>query len=289
MSTQPSTSALSVTSGGNGLPKVVLAAADGARAEVYLHGAHVTAWTPAGGGADRLFLSQTAEFGPQSAIRGGIPVIFPQFSNLGPLANHGFARRMEWRFSGGETGADIARAAFLLYDDDATRAVWPHPFRADLEVTVGGAALSLALSVTNPGSEPFSFTCALHTYLRVADIRQTRLEGLGGRTYLDDTANRAERVQPAGALTFAGEVDRIYPGAPDTLSVVEPERSLRIEKHGFPDVVVWNPGKQRGASLPDLEPDGYRRMLCIEPAAILQPITLAPGQSWSGTQRLVSG
>jgi glucose-6-phosphate 1-epimerase len=288
MSTQPPTAGLFVTAGVNGLPKVVAAAADGARAEVYLHGAHVTAWIPAGEAADRLFLSQTAEFGPQSAIRGGIPVIFPQFSNFGPLASHGFARRMEWRFSGGETGPEMARAAFLLYDDDATRAVWPHAFRADLVVTVGGASLSVSLSVTNPGSDSFTFTCALHTYLRVADIHQTRLEGLGGRAYLDATAGRAERVQEDGALAFAGEVDRIYPAAPEKLSVLEPERSLRIERSGFPDGVVWNPWEQRGAALPDLEPEGYRRMLCIEPAVILKPVTLAPGQSWTGTQKLVS-
>jgi glucose-6-phosphate 1-epimerase len=32
--------------------------------------------------------------------------------------------------------------------------------------------------------------------------------------------------------------------------------------------------------------DGYRRMLCIEAAVIDKPVTLAPGEAWSGRQLL---
>ena len=84
------------TQPGNGnMPKMVLSTADGARAEIYLHGAHLTSWVPAGG-SEALFLSPKAEFVQGSAIRGGVPVIFPQFSDLGPLPKHGFARTLDW-------------------------------------------------------------------------------------------------------------------------------------------------------------------------------------------------
>src|SRR5690348_6301397 len=76
--------------------KIVLHSADGARADVFPYGAHVTSWMPAGGGG-RLFLSERSAFGAGSAIRGGVPVIFPQFASTGPLPKHGFARTMEWR------------------------------------------------------------------------------------------------------------------------------------------------------------------------------------------------
>jgi glucose-6-phosphate 1-epimerase len=32
--------------------------------------------------------------------------------------------------------------------------------------------------------------------------------------------------------------------------------------------------------------DGYRHMLCVEAACINRPVTLAGGQSWTGTQTL---
>jgi glucose-6-phosphate 1-epimerase len=287
MSNQPQFTDLPVTPGAGDQPKILLTAQDGASAEIYLHGAQVTKWVPAGEQDTRLFLSQSADFGPASAIRGGVPVIFPQFSNFGSLQSHGFARRVPWEFSGSAI-ANNASAFFELRDDEETRALWPHAFQAVLVVTVGGPALSVALTVSNPGAEPFSFTCALHTYVRIADIHATRIAGLGGAAYLDSTAGRVQRTQPEGDLAFSGEVDRIYPAAPSSLVVIEPDRRLRVEKPGFPDVVVWNPWEQRGAGLSDLEPDGYRHMLCIEPAVILQPVTLGAGQSWTGTQRLVS-
>jgi glucose-6-phosphate 1-epimerase len=58
-------------------PKVRLSAPDGACADVFLHGGHVASWqTP--DGQERLFFSQRAQFGPGAALRGGVPVIFPQ-------------------------------------------------------------------------------------------------------------------------------------------------------------------------------------------------------------------
>ena len=48
--------------GAGGLPRLLLTAVDGARAELYLHGAQVTSWIPAHEGSDRLFLSASAQF-----------------------------------------------------------------------------------------------------------------------------------------------------------------------------------------------------------------------------------
>ena len=67
----------------------------GASAEVYPHSAHVTSWIPAGG-TEALFVSRAAHFQPGTAIRGGVPVIFPQFATFGPLPKHGFARLERW-------------------------------------------------------------------------------------------------------------------------------------------------------------------------------------------------
>ena len=77
------------------LPKVMLTHRSGARAEAYLHGAHVTSWRNAAGD-ELLFLSRESDFTAGRPIRGGIPVIFPQFGS-GALVQHGFARSSEWQ------------------------------------------------------------------------------------------------------------------------------------------------------------------------------------------------
>src|SRR6185437_4754576 len=49
-----------------------------AHGEIYLHGAHVTSWRPAGS-EEVLFLSSKSRWEEGQAIRGGIPVCFPWF------------------------------------------------------------------------------------------------------------------------------------------------------------------------------------------------------------------
>lgn len=282
------TSLSTLTTGQGGLPVVNLFAPDGARAEVYLYGAHVTSWAPAGG-KERLFLSQTSEFRAGVPIRGGVPIIFPQFSKLGPLPMHGFARLSSWQFKGAQVGAGQALVArFELSDTPDSRALWSHPFLAWLEVSLGGKALTLTLGASNPGPSAFSFTTALHSYLRVADIAGVRLGGLEGFPYLDSAAGRTRSIQAGPWLAFSGEVDRLYLGADRPVHLQEAEQdTLVVTKTGFPDVVTWNPGSGKGGALADLEPpDGYKNMVCIEAALAGNPVALGPGESWQGSQTL---
>jgi glucose-6-phosphate 1-epimerase len=274
-----------IVPGINGMPKVLLAGPDGARAEIYLHGAHLTSWVPAGA-AERLFLSRASDFNPNAAIRGGVPVIFPQFSSLGSLPKHGFARKLEWEFVNADMQGASAQVEFLLRDTPATRTIWPHSFSARLSVALGAQQLGLTLRVENTGLDPFSFSAALHTYLAVAEIRRTVIEGLQGGHYIDSAKGNLENVQSERDLAFSGEVDRLYSGISGHLVVKEEGRRLEMQAQGFPDVVVWNPWVEKGSALPDLEPEGYRCMLCVEAAAASSPVTLLPSGLWSGTQSL---
>lgn len=283
------TPAFTPSPGSAGLPKLALAAADGARAEVYLHGAHVTSWIPAGDRTDRLFLSARSRFGPGEAIRGGIPVCFPQFAAQGPLPNHGFARVSAWALvRAGQTGAGAAQAVLRLGDSTATRAQWPHAFALELTVTVSGRTLELALAVSNTGTAAFEFTGALHTYLRVADVRRAVVRGLRNARYRDKVLATDGNLESGAALAFDREIDRVYYAAPHDLAAQEPGRGVAVRAHGFPDTVVWNPGPQRGAGLGDLEEDGYLRMLCVEAAISRAPISVEPGRRWQGAQTLTA-
>jgi glucose-6-phosphate 1-epimerase len=283
------TAASAPTPGAGGLPKVTLTAADGACIEVYLHGAHVTSWIPAGERADRLFLSESSQFAPGAAIRGGVPVCFPQFADQGPLPMHGFARIAPWELvESGRAGNGAALVRLRLEDTDATRALWPHGFAIELSVTAHASTLTLALAVTNTGAATFAFTTALHTYLRIADVHATLIRGLQGARYRDKVLKKNDVVEAAAELAIDREIDRVYRGVPAMLEIREARRATIVHAAGFVDTVIWNPGVQKGATLHDLEPDGYAHMLCVEAAVASQAVTLQPQQTWRGAQTLTA-
>jgi glucose-6-phosphate 1-epimerase len=270
------------------MEKAEVRASDGAAVELYTHGAHVTSWKPASG-EERLYLSERSAFAPGVAIRGGVPVIFPQFAGMGPLPKHGFARVSEWDLiRAGRTSRGKGEAQLRLTTSDQTRAIWDHAFTADFVVAVEAMSLTLALSVVNDDTHPLQFTAALHTYLLVDDLRETQVTGLQGTRFRDSAAGGTERQQEPETLQMRGELDRIYLGVADPLEVRDDVRRTRVAMTGFSDVVVWNPGAERGAALPDLAPGGWLRMLCIEAAQIGAPVILEPGERWTGQQMLTA-
>lgn len=269
----------------------VLQAPDGARATVLLHGGHVVSWLPAGQD-EQLYLSERSAFAEGQAVRGGVPVVFPQFNARGPLQRHGFARNLPWQLVSAGQAADGAHAVLQLQDDTATRAAWPHGFRLELRVSVSGQQLSIDLACTNTGESAFTFTAALHTYLRVAALDATRLHGLAGLRYWDAVSD-ATLIQGEEWLLPGADLDRVYYGIDRELLLQESRdalnRRLFIRQQGFDDAVVWNPGAAKCAALRDMPPDGYRHMVCVEAACIAKPVTLAPQGSWSGRQQLRLG
>jgi glucose-6-phosphate 1-epimerase len=248
-----------------------------------LHGGQVLSWIC--NGIEQLFLSPAATFVPGQAVRGGIPVIFPQFGTFGPGQRHGFARLRTW-----ERQPTGQRNVFTLTlsDDPDTRALWPYPFRVAVSVALPEEpVLRIGLQVTNPGPASFQFTCALHTYLGIGDIGWVRLCGLEGARFLDSTCGGQNDVQRTDVLRFDGEIDRIYRDAPADLVLNDGERRLRIHQTGFRDTVVWNPGQAQAARMADLGPGGHRHFVCVEAACVQPPIVLAPGATWHGSQTLI--
>lgn len=266
-----------------------LVAPDGAAVTIALHGAHILSWLPAGG-VEQLYLSPRSEFTPGKAIRGGVPVCFPQFAERGPLPKHGFARTLPWELVSQEVGKDDALVVLRLRDSDATRALWPHAFELELSVRVSGRTLDIELACENTGDAALQFTAALHTYLRVGDLDAVSVEGLSGLRYFD-SIKQAEALQRMDLL-LTGEkgvldLDRIYFGVKERpLLVTEDRRQVVVQQQGFDDAVVWNPGPERCAKLADMPADGWSEMLCVEAACVGRPVELQAGESWVGRQSL---
>ncbi|KAB2918550.1 MAG: D-hexose-6-phosphate mutarotase [Dechloromonas sp.] len=259
----------------------------GASAVVSRLGGQLLSWqTP--DGRERLFLSEKAVFDGSVAIRGGIPVCFPQFAALGDLPKHGFVRTRPWSLAAERAGDDYALITLEFVDDEATRAIWPHAFRAELTLMLEADRIDLEFCVTNTGAAPFSFTAALHSYLRVTQVEDAALEGLYGYEYRD-AVNADRIVRESGTeVVVDGPLDRVYHDVRRPQLLKAGNLSLGIQAQGFPDVVVWNPWVEGCAALNDMPANGWRHMLCVEAAVARQPVNLPAGEEWYGRQTLVA-
>ena len=275
----------------------------------------MTSWRAGTPAAEQLFLSSKAVFKPPKAIRGGIPICWPQFSDMGPLGQHGFARNSPWAL----TALSEASATLELVDSEASREKgFTAPFRTQYRVELRPSELSTQLTVENPGEKSLMFTTALHTYLRVAAVGAASVAGLHDLEYMDNLAGRARCTDAAAKLVFdqeasfpalftadpppvaaghcprarggpvrpARQVDRIYLSAPDALQLVEGTRQVEVRKVGLPDAVLWNPWVAKAAAMEDFGDSEYQQMVCIEAAAVASPVVVLPHGAWSAGQTL---
>jgi glucose-6-phosphate 1-epimerase len=254
------------------LPAVHITAADGAEAIVTLFGAHLVSWRGADG-TQRLFCSARSKLDGSRAIRGGVPVIFPQFNERGPAMRHGFARVSDWALVDSGSVDGRAFAVFALEPHDLTyerAAEWPYDFLLQLRVEVGGAKLAMTLEVENRDVAPFAFSSALHTYHLVDSVDDVRIVGLG-----------------ESPLAIGDTLDEIFYGVAPRIELHTGVGKLALEQDGFTDAVVWNPGAANAVAMPDMEGDEYKRFVCIEPA-VIEPIELQAGETWRGRYRVSS-
>jgi glucose-6-phosphate 1-epimerase len=261
--------------------KLLLTHPSGSSAEIYLSGAQVTSWIVQG--RQRLFVSEKAVFDPGKPIRGGIPIVFPQFADSGPLPKHGWLRTTEWSVGSHEGPATVTLRTEETPD---SLSIWPHTYEAHARVHLDERALEVTLTIRNPGAEAFSFTSALHSYLAVDDITKTSVLGLYGLPYIDKTANRAVMYDTDPAVIVRSEMDRVYTGAPRLVQLVDGGSSLRVSSTGFCDIVIWNPWADVAKSIADMDDADYVKFICIEAAIAEDPCILKPGETWQGTQRL---
>jgi glucose-6-phosphate 1-epimerase len=241
-----------------------------AHATISTYSGQVLSYRPKNRKHDLLFVSDKAYYEDGKAIKGGIPVCWPWF---GPDPDgkgrpaHGFVRNRQWNVTGSESLADgSTRIVLSMVDNDETRVLWPHPFRLDIEITVGDS-LRVALVTHNTGDKSITISQALHTYFQVGDISTVSVRGLDGNDYLDKANDSALKKQ-SGPVTVTGEVDRIYTGVAGELTIDDPSlgRKIRIASRGCSTAVVWNPWIDIAASMADLGDDDYKRMICVETA-----------------------
>ncbi|XP_010529629.1 PREDICTED: putative glucose-6-phosphate 1-epimerase [Tarenaya hassleriana] len=278
----------------NGIGQILLQNPKGASVKISLHGAQVLSWKTERGD-ELLFTSSKAVFKPPHPVRGGIPICFPQFGTRGLLEQHGFARNKIWVVEKDPPplpSFDPTQKAYVdlvLKPSDEDLRIWPHSFEFHLRVSLASdGSLRLISRVRNINSKSFSFSIAYHTYFSISDISEVRIEGLETLDYLDNLLEKERFTEQGDALTFESEVDRVYLSSKGAVAVFDHERkrTFLVKKEGLPDVVVWNPWEKKSKTLGDLGDEEYKRMLCVDGAAIEKPITLKPGEEWTGKLEL---
>jgi glucose-6-phosphate 1-epimerase len=269
-----------IVAGGGGWPKVQVTA-PAASGEVYLHGAHVTAWKPVGA-HDVLFLSPNSIWQEGKAIRGGVPICYPWFGDKAddPKAPaHGLVRTKSWELQSVDLVGDSVAVTLSTGSDPSARQWFPAEFRATYRVTFGHE-LVLELTTENPGSSPLHIEEALHTYYEVGDAAQASVSGLDNTEYIDKT-DGFRRKHQLGDIAMAKETDSVYLDTQRALELRDPvlRRRIRVVKQDSRTTVVWNPWKEKSGGMKDLGEGQWQHMLCIEASNVGDfGVQVAPGE-----------
>lgn len=174
------------------------------------------------------------------------------------LARHGFARKQEFEFAGG----DDTTAAFVLKSTPELLEQYPYPFELTARYAVDGAKLTVSYEVTNTGDEdmPFfigghpGFTCPLDQGEQYSDYKlrfecdeAEKLCCAVPSTGLIDVENRVDNPMDGRDLPLTHELFDFAETIFDVLSsrVVElvkkdEEKGVRVSFPDMPYLIVWS-------------------------------------------------
>ncbi|KAJ3221574.1 hypothetical protein HK099_003389, partial [Clydaea vesicula] len=264
-------------------------------AEIFLFGATLTSWIV--GGKELIFLSRKAKLDGTKAIRGGVPIVFPQFGTVedSSLPQHGFARNSFWTWLGiiSDT-ADEVQVKFGLNQsniDPQLGKLWEHTKDFELQLTVtlndNKKTLAMKINVQNTGNnDNFKFTALLHTYFKINDITKVEIFGLKNSMYHDKVLKKSGLLEGNEALKIDKETDRVYSLNENSIGFNFNEGKIVIKKFGFSDVVVWNPWIEKARSMADFDDEEYKEMVCVEVGAVSKSVSVSSTNSFEAVQEL---
>ncbi|KAI5707491.1 hypothetical protein M8J77_003722 [Diaphorina citri] len=255
---------------------------------INLHGATVVSWRV--NNQEQLFVSKSAVFDGKRPIRGGIPIVFPQFGAWAFGPQHGFARNITWTVEKPpeKLQSGDVEVIFSLMDNEYTRCMWNYPFRLTYRLILREKELHFNIGVYNPSNDlAFNFNLLLHTYLKVPDVRRCQVNGLYGCHYIDKVLDNQLFRETRETVSVSSLTDRIYQNTcqEHVVTNVVSGRKMRLQKYNFPDTVIWNPW-DTGRDMKDFGDDEYPNMICVEAGHVTSPVLLHPGTTFEASQIL---
>lgn len=236
------------------------------------------------GGLELLYVSPWHTAESKRAARGGVPVLFPQFADRGPLKKHGWARDVDWalREEHHEGGTHVVAWDARL--DDPTPPLWPHQAVLRLSVSASAGGLDIQLHIHNAGQSAFEWTGGLHPYWATHNVLECQLMGLQG-VGVQDRYDATRACEAHTEVVWSGEAFESLYDSPDPVWLRSPSHTIKLSMTGFDQWMVWNPGADEAKRMIDLPDDGWQRFVCIEPVRVNRPCCLQPGERFTGTLR----
>jgi caffeoyl-CoA O-methyltransferase len=214
----------------------------GGTCKVSTYAAHLLSWCPTAGD-EQIFLGEMAEVGkPGLAIRGGVPICWPQFGTFENTVDscklkHGFARTSsKWTLLRQSEDS----VSLVLNADDETRKAWAKDFEFVYTVSLGSSSVRMEMEVRNDSSSPLEFTGCLHSYWRCNSSEKCAVDGLKGTKFDTGIGSsfRGDAVEERSTVPFvdAKETQLLYGDAGDAVTLIEDgKRRLRLTKSNLPD------------------------------------------------------
>jgi glucose-6-phosphate 1-epimerase len=227
-------------------------------------------------GLELLYLSPLVDVYPDNPIRGGIPLMFPQFGDSGPLRKHGFVRDLQWNLVAETEDADGKNLSYVLDIKATDFPEWPFDAALKFDVYLSLHMLSIGLSVQNTGPQPFTFTGGFHPYFAISSRKDILVNGLDGLPFKDSFPGDNAYELNSDAL-----VERQYMGNAE-IRFYNGSHWLKITASGFDSWMVWNPGSAGATRISDLPDEDWDRFICIEPIILAEPKILLPGDAFNG-------
>ena len=227
-------------------------------------------------GLELLYLSPLVDVFPDNPIRGGIPLMFPQFGDSGPLRKHGFVRDLQWNLVAETQDTDSKNLSYVLDVKATAFPEWPFDAALRFDVRLSLLTLTIGLSVQNTSAKAFTFTGGFHPYFAISSRKNILLNGLDELPFRDSFPG-----DNAYELNADGLVERQYVGNAE-IRFYNGSNWLKITASGFDSWMVWNPGTAGAKKISDLPDDDWDQFICIEPIILAEPKTLLPGDAFNG-------
>ena len=275
-------------------PITIKHAKSGAQCTIYPFGAHVTSYKTAAG-KELLFISRDAILDGSKAIRGGIPLCFPQFGQPDKsMPQHGFLRNNYWKECDGSRFDDDESAGISMELDlkdvvNSRGGKWDLDTKLDAKCTytikINGNGFTTTICMENLGEEAYDFQVLLHNYFLVQerlalDGTMCNVKGLEGYS-VSDKVSGEDYVLGADPVTIPEIIiDRVYTHQKDKMDLdltitSGPKNNISLtasgEVDGTPVVVsgvVWNPHEEKTKAMGDFGDDQYQDMICVEPGLL---------------------
>lgn len=220
--------------------------------------------------------------------RGGIPIIFPQFANYGPLPKHGFARNSVFTPVSFCSGDNVTIITEELHVTAGDWPEWPHAAHLLWRINIQPGLCDFKISIRNTGESTFNWTGGLHPYFRVENLLHISIHGLKGAQYKDKFATDSITMKTDSLRFNDHEFERLYLSNSDLKLYDETDgRELLISCQGFTEWMIWNPGTLLARSINDLPNDDWQKFICIEPVQVSHANELKPGQQFEGSLTVV--